>query len=185
MRRRCLMSLISQCPSLAAPERLEYSAVIFKWLSFWSRSCCDVSFCGIKRFNQATRFWVVSLTIWLPADGALQVMIDIDGQHEWRDCLDLPGVKLPQGYYFGASAVTGDLSGYLSFRRHWMKTAPQYFCTCHTHFLHNQNHYHFQIAAFCLDRRDALSVHTNRPTLRAARSVCVWGGVQDLHVYQQ
>ncbi|XP_069028234.1 lectin, mannose-binding 2-like a [Embiotoca jacksoni] len=40
----------------------------------------------------------------------LTVMIDIDGQHEWRDCLDLPGVRLPQGFYFGASAVTGDLS---------------------------------------------------------------------------
>lgn len=39
------------------------------------------------------------------------MMIDIDGQHEWRDCLDLPGVRLPQGYYFGASAITGDLSG--------------------------------------------------------------------------
>ncbi|XP_068608961.1 lectin, mannose-binding 2-like a [Brachionichthys hirsutus] len=40
----------------------------------------------------------------------LTVMIDIDGQHEWRDCLDLPGVKLPLGYYFGATAITGDLS---------------------------------------------------------------------------
>nr|XP_020456572.1 VIP36-like protein isoform X2 [Monopterus albus] len=40
----------------------------------------------------------------------LTVMIDIDGQHEWRDCLDIPGVRLPQGYYFGASAITGDLS---------------------------------------------------------------------------
>ncbi|KAK2888260.1 hypothetical protein Q8A73_019708 [Channa argus] len=40
----------------------------------------------------------------------LTVMIDIDGQHEWRDCLDIPGVRLPQGYYFGASALTGDLS---------------------------------------------------------------------------
>lgn len=40
-----------------------------------------------------------------------QVMIDIDGQHEWRDCLDLPGVQLPRGYYFGATALTGDLSG--------------------------------------------------------------------------
>ncbi len=38
-------------------------------------------------------------------------MIDIDGQHEWRDCLDIPGVRLPLGYYFGASAITGDLSG--------------------------------------------------------------------------
>ncbi|XP_063066245.1 lectin, mannose-binding 2-like a [Engraulis encrasicolus] len=40
----------------------------------------------------------------------LTVMIDIDGQHEWRDCLDIAGVRLPQGYYFGASALTGDLS---------------------------------------------------------------------------
>uniref|UniRef100_A0A8C7ME17 Lectin, mannose-binding 2-like a n=1 Tax=Oncorhynchus kisutch TaxID=8019 RepID=A0A8C7ME17_ONCKI len=27
-----------------------------------------------------------------------------------RDCLDIPGVRLPQGYYFGSSAITGDLS---------------------------------------------------------------------------
>ncbi|XP_034751732.1 lectin, mannose-binding 2-like a isoform X1 [Etheostoma cragini] len=40
----------------------------------------------------------------------LTVMIDIDGQHEWRDCLDIPGVRLPKGYYFGATAITGDLS---------------------------------------------------------------------------
>ncbi|XP_061119413.1 lectin, mannose-binding 2-like a isoform X1 [Conger conger] len=40
----------------------------------------------------------------------LTMMIDIEGQHEWRDCLDIPGVKLPLGYYFGASAITGDLS---------------------------------------------------------------------------
>ncbi|MGH0183505.1 UNVERIFIED_CONTAM: hypothetical protein FKN15_012162 [Acipenser sinensis] len=41
----------------------------------------------------------------------LTVMIDIDGKHEWRDCLDVPGVRLPLGYYFGVSSVTGDLSG--------------------------------------------------------------------------
>ncbi|XP_058876440.1 VIP36-like protein isoform X3 [Acipenser ruthenus] len=40
----------------------------------------------------------------------LTVMIDIDGKHEWRDCLDVPGVRLPLGYYFGVSSVTGDLS---------------------------------------------------------------------------
>uniref|UniRef100_A0A8C7WGG5 Lectin, mannose-binding 2-like a n=1 Tax=Oncorhynchus mykiss TaxID=8022 RepID=A0A8C7WGG5_ONCMY len=27
-----------------------------------------------------------------------------------RDCLDIPGVRLPQDYYFGSSAITGDLS---------------------------------------------------------------------------
>ncbi|NXL82437.1 LMA2L protein, partial [Leptocoma aspasia] len=40
----------------------------------------------------------------------LQVLIDIDGKHEWRDCIDVPGVRLPRGYYFGTSSVTGDLS---------------------------------------------------------------------------
>ncbi|KYO40276.1 VIP36-like protein [Alligator mississippiensis] len=40
----------------------------------------------------------------------LTVMIDIDGKHEWRDCVDVPGVRLPRGYYFGTSSVTGDLS---------------------------------------------------------------------------
>ncbi|KAI7813621.1 lectin, mannose-binding 2-like b [Triplophysa rosa] len=40
----------------------------------------------------------------------LTVMTDVDGKQEWKDCLDIPGVKLPQGYYFGASSVTGDLS---------------------------------------------------------------------------
>ncbi|XP_075714707.1 VIP36-like protein isoform X3 [Rhinoderma darwinii] len=40
----------------------------------------------------------------------LTVMIDIDGKQEWRDCLDVPGVRLPRGYYFGSSAATGDLS---------------------------------------------------------------------------
>ncbi|CAB1318552.1 unnamed protein product [Coregonus sp. 'balchen'] len=41
----------------------------------------------------------------------VEIMIDIDGQHEWRDCLDIPGYGCPRGYYFGASAITGDLSG--------------------------------------------------------------------------
>lgn len=41
----------------------------------------------------------------------VQVMLDIDGKQEWRDCLDVAGVRLPRGYYFGTSAATGDLSG--------------------------------------------------------------------------
>ncbi|KAH0623080.1 hypothetical protein JD844_031009 [Phrynosoma platyrhinos] len=41
----------------------------------------------------------------------LTVLLDIDGKHEWRDCIDIPGVHLPRGYYFGVSSVTGDLSG--------------------------------------------------------------------------
>lgn len=38
-------------------------------------------------------------------------MMDIDGKHEWRDCIEVPGVRLPRGYYFGTSSITGDLSG--------------------------------------------------------------------------
>ncbi|XP_041441195.1 uncharacterized protein LOC734646 isoform X1 [Xenopus laevis] len=40
----------------------------------------------------------------------LTIMVDIDGKQEWKDCLDVPGVRLPRGYFFGASAVTGDLT---------------------------------------------------------------------------
>lgn len=40
----------------------------------------------------------------------LTVMIDIDGKNEWKDCIDFPGIRLPMGYYFGASSATGDLT---------------------------------------------------------------------------
>ncbi|XP_012860562.2 VIP36-like protein [Echinops telfairi] len=40
----------------------------------------------------------------------LTIMVDIDGKHEWRDCIEVPGVRLPRGYYFGTSSITGDLS---------------------------------------------------------------------------
>ncbi|XP_041702973.1 vesicular integral-membrane protein VIP36-like isoform X2 [Coregonus clupeaformis] len=40
----------------------------------------------------------------------LTVMIDIDDKNEWKECIDIWGVHLPTGYYFGASAATGDLS---------------------------------------------------------------------------
>lgn len=40
----------------------------------------------------------------------LTVMIDIDGKNEWRDCIDVPGVRLPLHYHFGASSATGDLT---------------------------------------------------------------------------
>ncbi|XP_015263635.1 PREDICTED: VIP36-like protein [Gekko japonicus] len=40
----------------------------------------------------------------------LTILLDIDGKHEWRDCIDIPGVHFPRGYYFGVSSVTGDLS---------------------------------------------------------------------------
>ncbi|CAI9542486.1 unnamed protein product [Staurois parvus] len=42
--------------------------------------------------------------------GRLTVMTDIEGKNEWKNCVDISGVRLPTGYYFGATAATGDLS---------------------------------------------------------------------------
>lgn len=41
----------------------------------------------------------------------LQVMTDVEDKNEWKNCFDISGVRLPTGYFFGASAGTGDLSG--------------------------------------------------------------------------
>lgn len=41
----------------------------------------------------------------------LQVMVDVDDKNDWKECIDIGGVRLPTGYFFGASAATGDLSG--------------------------------------------------------------------------
>ena len=38
-------------------------------------------------------------------------MVDVDDKNEWKECIDIGGVRLPTGYFFGASAATGDLSG--------------------------------------------------------------------------
>lgn len=38
-------------------------------------------------------------------------MVDVDDKNDWKECIDIGGVRLPTGYYFGASAATGDLSG--------------------------------------------------------------------------
>lgn len=42
---------------------------------------------------------------------SVQVMVDVDGKGEWRACADITGLRLPIGYYFGASSATGELSG--------------------------------------------------------------------------
>lgn len=41
----------------------------------------------------------------------LQLMVDVDGKQQWKDCADITGLHLPTGYFFGASSATGDLSG--------------------------------------------------------------------------
>ncbi|KAJ7385582.1 Vesicular integral-membrane protein VIP36 [Desmophyllum pertusum] len=40
----------------------------------------------------------------------LTILVDVDSKNEWRDCVDVGGVKLPTGLYFGASAATGQLA---------------------------------------------------------------------------
>lgn len=40
----------------------------------------------------------------------LTVSTDIENKNVWKPCFTVEGVKLPTGYYFGASATTGDLS---------------------------------------------------------------------------
>ena len=38
-------------------------------------------------------------------------MTDIDGKAEWKTCIDVSGIKLPTGYFFGISSATGELAG--------------------------------------------------------------------------
>jgi len=70
----------------------------------------------------ATRFTFMEIPWWdacelccctvAQFDGIyFQVSIDIDGENKWKPCFTVEGVRLPTGYYFGASAATGDLSG--------------------------------------------------------------------------
>lgn len=40
----------------------------------------------------------------------LTVSTDIENKGTWKQCFSAAGVKLPTGYFFGASAETGDLS---------------------------------------------------------------------------
>jgi len=40
----------------------------------------------------------------------LTVKLDIDNKQAWSDCMEIPGVRLPTGYFFGISASTGDLT---------------------------------------------------------------------------
>jgi len=43
-------------------------------------------------------------------DDTITVYTDVENQHQWLLCFSVPGVRLPTGYYFGASAATGELS---------------------------------------------------------------------------
>jgi hypothetical protein len=41
----------------------------------------------------------------------LQVSTDIDNENKWKECFVVGGIKLPIGYYIGATAATGELAG--------------------------------------------------------------------------
>ncbi|KPJ21459.1 Vesicular integral-membrane protein VIP36 [Papilio machaon] len=38
------------------------------------------------------------------------VSTDLEGKNAWKECFKVENILLPTGYYFGASATTGDLS---------------------------------------------------------------------------
>ncbi|KAL5021298.1 hypothetical protein ScPMuIL_000453 [Solemya velum] len=40
----------------------------------------------------------------------LKVSIDIENKNGWKECFSVKGIKIPTGYYFGASATTGQLA---------------------------------------------------------------------------
>lgn len=62
---------------------------------------------------------IYSQTRWNHARcSSLQLMVDVDGKQEWRECAFATGVRLPTGYFFGASSATGDLSGMKSVKPH-------------------------------------------------------------------
>ncbi|XP_054630287.1 VIP36-like protein isoform X3 [Dunckerocampus dactyliophorus] len=44
------------------------------------------------------------------ADKKHDVMVDVDGKQIWKDCVDIIGLRMPIGYYLGASSATGDLA---------------------------------------------------------------------------
>lgn len=48
--------------------------------------------------------FAILFTVW-------QLTVNGDGQQEWKECADIAGLRLPTGYFIGASSATGDLSG--------------------------------------------------------------------------
>ncbi|CAB1324999.1 unnamed protein product, partial [Coregonus sp. 'balchen'] len=66
-------------------------------------------FVGLALFVDTFRNDLLGMDRSFPYISAM-VMIDIDDKNEWKECIDIRGVHLPTGYYFGASAATGDLS---------------------------------------------------------------------------
>ncbi|XP_063629761.1 vesicular integral-membrane protein VIP36 [Cydia splendana] len=62
---------------------------------------CEAKF---RNYNHDTHLSIVY------KDDTLIVSTDLEGKNAWKECLRVENVLLPTGYYFGASATTGDLS---------------------------------------------------------------------------
>ncbi|KAL0811430.1 hypothetical protein ABMA28_009832 [Loxostege sticticalis] len=62
---------------------------------------CEAKF---RNFNHDTHLSIVY------KDDTLIVSTDLEGKNAWKECLRVENVLLPTGYFFGASATTGDLS---------------------------------------------------------------------------
>lgn len=60
-----------------------------------------------SHFRKATHETYIAIRY---ENGKLTVSTDIDGKNTWKPCFTVDKVRLPTGYYFGASAATGDLS---------------------------------------------------------------------------
>ncbi|KAK3704835.1 hypothetical protein QZH41_016150 [Actinostola sp. cb2023] len=52
----------------------------------------------------------LTLIRYVGSQERLTILVDVDDKGEWVECLDVGGVKLPTGMYFGASAATGELA---------------------------------------------------------------------------
>ena len=90
---------------------------LIRWQSTYSKCLLICSSCSFPLDS----FPLISLPSWfLPSPlinynriFPLKVMTNINGGQNWATCFKVSDVDLPTGYYFGFSAVTGDLAGEL------------------------------------------------------------------------
>ncbi|XP_053619368.1 vesicular integral-membrane protein VIP36 isoform X2 [Plodia interpunctella] len=64
-------------------------------------SGCEAKF---RNYNHDTHISIIY------KHDTLIVSTDLEGKNAWKECFKVENVQLPTGYYFGASATTGDLS---------------------------------------------------------------------------
>ncbi|XP_045455543.1 vesicular integral-membrane protein VIP36 [Melitaea cinxia] len=64
-------------------------------------SGCEAKF---RNYNHDTHLSIIY------KDDTLIVSTDLEGKNAWKECFKVENILLPTGYYFGATATTGDLS---------------------------------------------------------------------------